>query len=477
MTDDRIAMRLLPIALFVFFSLQTGLACTGAQSGPGESPPSPSTSALPRAPAPSASAPGGGPTAQTASESTTEPEKPRPTLPDPTWIAQGQTPAGLVIDGKLEEWKGPAAIGWLVLERDRITIGGKLGGAHDTVFVGLRIGSALGAGPRMFVDDRFWPDPDCLFVPEASKKSCEASIEAQKSELSRLRAATLRTYRIDANGVTAGGAPLSGASFALQKGLITTFEVQIPATEMPALASIDVQKVGVVVRETEPTAQMVEDVTLPHPVTTGGHTAALARAILPLLIVEETPHALAAVFDPKAATPTLSVITVPAPRTKRNPNQKPARTDIALSPKVEATAGDLEVLRYDVLSVPAIATRKAGQYVDSFALPRHIGPKFGRAVARGKVIDVAYESAYTPPDSGGIQAVIIGIARAAETGQLNTTFLHEEAAFKGASQRVFAADLSSITLSGTMMSSFSTGHLKRTWLYDPQNGEYTEQDD
>lgn len=389
----------------------------------------------------------------------------------PSWRVVESLPASLAIDGKVEEWQslGAARKGWMVVQSDRVVIAGAAPAGAASIEVSLSLGPRDAPSPRI-LDSSGRIEPMGCGGSFKGDSTCTEGLAQQEAELKALFDATLRTYVIQGGKVTIDGKAAAASKAAASTDAATAwFELEVPLAELPALHAQKVRNAGVRVRAAGDTRTTeMEEVQWKTPVALGGDSAILAGAVLSLFA--EDNRFLFPIVDLSAQEPAIrtSVVLpgIPAPTAV----QKPLST-----PEVAAKAGDVELLRYDHRFAQAIATRKAGKVIDAFAVPTAPLGHLRRVVARGDVIDVAYDKSL--PLEGvptGIDDVDVGVARVEPSGRIVPDFAVVGEAMSTGSTPFADNGISRFGLRGQRWTGSGFAPTSIVWRYDPKSRTYEE---
>jgi len=413
------------------------------------------------APAPSASSP-------------TDDEGPQGVGPE--WLGTTMLPDSLVIDGKVNEWPslGAAQKGWMALLPDRVVIAGWAPADASAIDVILHVGERRVPGRPLLLRKVDLPAFECWDFSGTEKETCEGALLAQKTAMEALSNTTWRTYEIRGTAVTIDKKPAVSTRGALWTGpSYSRFELSIPLEELPCLSRPLVAVADVAVRVVGATPPLPAEVRWGEHVPVGGEKAILADAVLSA--AENHGDILYAVLDPSGKEPVLRAVRLPAVSGK-TPDQRPSMvTEPLEANKVLAQTGDLELLRYDALGTPGIATRKAGHIVDAFAIHGYLGGTFARFVVRDADIDVGYED-LSLGGIGGTETRFVGVARANASGAIDWSFAGGDYMVAPGSKRTFARDLSGFDLRArVLLLSSPKGdfvQMNVTWRYDTKTRTY-----
>lgn len=403
-----------------------------------------------------------------------------PPVAEPDWYGLAALPPDHKLDGKNNEWSGAPKKGWLFAGRERVVLAVKLDGAGASWTLRLHLGKRYSAKSKMFVDGRAVTSP-CGAFQGASEKACMASVDKQDLLIDPLEKATEREYAITAGGATVGGAAAPGVKVALTAEIA---EIEIPASELPALPSVQIKEAGVLFATPAAAAPdakgrkpALDLVTFKETVLVGGALAPIAGAALPWLDdTAEAPHPVAAVFEPKGKEPKLRVVTIPKPAAARSPSQAAASKDLSLGGKVELANGRLEVLKLDLLGVGVLAARVNGVVAGAFGMPAQHKLEVMKSAKRGADVDVAWKAGGLIPDSPNVHLGILRVSRFSADGTVHPDHFGFEQPFLGAPTRTVSADLSTLSVSGRAPAAAQgeSTPVKMQWKYDAASGQYVE---
>lgn len=395
----------------------------------------------------------------------------------PEWLGTTALPEPLVIDGKVEEWEslGSAQQGWVALLPDRVVIAGWAPAGAPAIEVSLGLGERHVGGRARLLQKGEVPVFECWAFSGSEAETCKSALAAQTEAMEALWKTTWRTYEIQGTRVTIDERPAVSTRGALWSGpLFSRFELAIPLEEVPALMRPRVKHADIQVRAAGVSARSlpVAEVFWAERVPVGGEKAILADAVL--TAVENHGDILAAVLDPSGKEPVLRAWRL-APVTGKTPDQRPlAVIEAPSATKVEAQAGELELLRFDALGVPGLATRKAGRILDAFSIHGYEGGTFRRFVVREDDIDIGYED-YSLGGMADTEQRFIGVARASVSGTIDPSFAGSELVMAPGSRRTFARDLSRFDLNARVfLGTTPDGFIRTTitWRYNPKTRTY-----
>jgi hypothetical protein len=395
--------------------------------------------------------------------------------------AIGAEPKGLRIDGDLAEWDVPVASTWtarLAMTPAALVVAGRMPANTKAVYVSLQVGSQRGA-PLVRTRDGYRWDVECEAVfSGASLAQCKSSLVAQQAKLGELHTLLEAEYELASDGVRTAGRPAPGSTGAvLSRGESTTFELRVPADDLPWISELPVRSVqlGVGAASGAPTYAKV---TLPAPVSPGARSGKIAELLWPSPIgaTSEARAHVFAIYRASEAAPALRFLELDGPKVGGAATPPPMKSPVIVDTPVPsgrtlASSGDVEIQERTALGRRVVTSHKAGIAVDTVLIWDAASSKVRKSALRPQGIDVLVEI-IDEGEPGPPDVVALRVLRAGADGRVKTMVDFGNPFLK--SERFEDATLSSFGIRGKGWRPREFADLDLHWLFDPATGTYTE---